>query len=75
MRYLGYDSLDTAIARADFVVLAAPQNSAHQQTVDGRRLQLFKPNAYLVNVARGSLVDEAALVTGVADAPVSRGGS
>ncbi len=60
---LGYDSLDTAIARADFVVLAAPQTARTNKLVDGRRLQLFKPNAYLVNVARGSLVDEAALVT------------
>lgn len=59
---LGYDSLDSAIARADYVVLAAPETARTRNLIDGRRLQLFKPDAYLINVARGSLVDEVALV-------------
>jgi phosphoglycerate dehydrogenase-like enzyme len=59
---LGYDSIDAAIARADFVVLAAPQTVRTRNLIDARRLHLFKPDAYLVNVARGSLVDEVALV-------------
>jgi phosphoglycerate dehydrogenase-like enzyme len=59
---MGYDSLDAAIARADFIVLAAPETARTRNLIDERRLRLFRPDAYLINVARGSLVDEVALV-------------
>jgi len=58
---VGFDSLDTAIARADFLVLAAPLTERTLRLIDARRLQLFKPTAFLINVSRGALVDEAAL--------------
>jgi phosphoglycerate dehydrogenase-like enzyme len=63
----GYDSLDAAIARADYVVLAAPETARTHKLIDERRLRLFKSDAYLVNVARGSLVDEVALVAALRD--------
>jgi len=59
---VGYDALDSVIARGDFVVLAAPLTERTRHVIDGRRLQLFKPSAFLINVSRGALVDEAALV-------------
>ena len=59
---MGFDSLDGAIARADFVVLAAPLAPRTRHLIDARRLQLFKPTSFLINVSRGALVDEAALV-------------
>jgi phosphoglycerate dehydrogenase-like enzyme len=59
---VGYNALDSAIARADFVVLAAPLTPRTRHLIDARRLQLFNPTAFLINVSRGSLVDEAALV-------------
>jgi len=43
-------------------VLAAPLTERTRHVIDGRRLQLFKPSAFLINVSRGALVDEAALV-------------
>ena len=46
---------------ADYVVLAAPLNDATRQAIAAPELALMKPGAYLVNVARGSLVDEAAV--------------
>jgi phosphoglycerate dehydrogenase-like enzyme len=58
---LGYDELDSALARADFVVLAAPLTERTRRLIDARRLQLFKPSTFLINVSRGGLVDEAAL--------------
>jgi phosphoglycerate dehydrogenase-like enzyme len=64
---LGYDALDNAIARADFVVLAAPLTPRTLHLIDARRLQMFKPTAFLINVSRGSLVDEAALVKALRD--------
>jgi len=59
---VGYGALDSVIARGDFVVLAAPLTERTRHVIDGRRLQLFKPSAFLINVSRGALVDEAALV-------------
>ena len=64
---VGYDGLDSAIARADFVVLAAPLTERTRHLIDARRLQQFKPTAFLINVSRGGLVHEAALVKAFRD--------
>jgi len=59
---MGYESLDNALGHADFVVLAAPLTPRTRHLIDARRLQVFKPSAFLINVSRGAIVDEAALV-------------
>jgi phosphoglycerate dehydrogenase-like enzyme len=59
---MGYEALDIAIGRADFVALAAPLTPRTRHLIDNRRLQLFKPSAFLINVSRGALVEESALV-------------
>lgn len=59
---LGVERLDDALARADWVVLAAPQTVASKGMIDAAKLARMKPGAKLVNVGRGTLVDEAALV-------------
>lgn len=64
---VGFDALDSALASADFVALAAPITPRTRHLIDARRLQLFKPTAYLINVSRGTLVDEAALVKALRD--------
>ncbi len=57
----GLDALDTLLPRADFVVLACPLTKETAKLMNARTLGLMKPTAYLVNVARGGCVDEAAL--------------
>jgi phosphoglycerate dehydrogenase-like enzyme len=61
-RILPAAELETALGEADFVVLAAPETPETRQLIGERQLARMKPSAYLVNIARGSLVDEEALI-------------
>jgi len=56
-----YVSLDEALEQADFVSLNAPAMPSTRHLINERTLGLMKPTAYLVNTARGPLIDEAAL--------------
>lgn len=52
----------SVLPRADVVVLACPLTSETEHLIDARALAAMKPTAQLVNVARGKVVDEAALI-------------
>lgn len=56
------DSLDELLAASDFVVLATPLSDRTHHLLGRRELGLMKPTAVLVNMARGAVVDEAALI-------------
>jgi phosphoglycerate dehydrogenase-like enzyme len=56
------DRLDELLPRADVVVLTVPHTALTHRLLDARRLALMKESAILVNVARGDVVDEAALI-------------
>ncbi|MGO9517853.1 MAG: D-2-hydroxyacid dehydrogenase [Candidatus Korobacteraceae bacterium] len=58
----GFDKLDWALHEADFVVLAVPVTPKTHHLMNARRLAQLKPGAYLINVGRGVLIDEDALV-------------
>jgi glyoxylate reductase len=57
-----YASADTILAESDFVTLHAAYSEATRHLIDERALRRMKPAAYLINAARGELVDEQALV-------------
>lgn len=57
-----YRSLDQLLAEADFVVIVVPLSEATRKLISTRELQLMKPSAFLINIARGPVVDEAALI-------------
>jgi len=56
------DELDRVIAESDILSLHLHLNPETRGLIDARRLALMKPSAFLINVARGALVDEPALV-------------
>ncbi|MCI0894187.1 MAG: phosphoglycerate dehydrogenase, partial [Chloroflexi bacterium] len=78
MRLLGYDPfvspdyalrlgvelmpLDALLAESDFVTLHTPLTDSTQHLIGARQLSLIKPGARLINVARGELIDEDALL-------------
>jgi phosphoglycerate dehydrogenase-like enzyme len=55
-------ALDSFLEEADFVVLAAPLTAETEGMMNAGRLAKMRPEAYLINVARGPLVDQAALL-------------
>lgn len=56
-----WDSLDQMLARMDIVSINCPHTPATYHLLSARRLKLMKPDAILVNTARGEIVDETAL--------------
>lgn len=58
---LAWSQLDELLARSDHVVISVPLTSVTRGLFDRIRLSRLKPNAVLHNIARGGLVDEAAL--------------
>jgi D-3-phosphoglycerate dehydrogenase len=68
LQYIGarHVPLDRLMAESDFVVVACLLNEETRGLVGARELALMKPTAYFVNVARGPIVDEAALYQALA---------
>ena len=55
-------ALDELLRSSDFVSLHTPLSAETRHLIDARALSLMKPTAYLINTARGPIVDEGALV-------------
>lgn len=61
-KMFGFADLDQALRQADFVVLAVPVSSKTHHLMNAERLAQLRRDAYLINVGRGVLIDEDALV-------------
>jgi glyoxylate reductase len=59
---LDYVPLDRLLRKSDFVSLHSPLTPATRHQIGARELRLMKKTAYLINTARGAIIDEAALV-------------
>lgn len=56
------DSVDELLPQCDFVSLHCPGGAANRNLINARRLNLMKPDAFLINTARGEVIDEWALI-------------
>jgi len=56
------ERIDDLLRESDFVVLAVPLSDTTHHLIGARELALMKPGAVIVNIARGSVIDEAALI-------------
>jgi phosphoglycerate dehydrogenase-like enzyme len=63
---IAYAPLDELVARADVISLHVPGNEATRNLIDADLLARAKPGVFIVNTARGALIDEDALVAGLA---------
>src|SRR6185295_6179525 len=56
-----WDSLDQMLVRMDIISINCPHTPATYHLLSARRLKLIRPEAYIVNTARGEVIDENAL--------------
>jgi phosphoglycerate dehydrogenase-like enzyme len=66
--------LDDLLAASDVVSVHASLNAESRGLLDARRLGLMTPTAYLINTARGPIVDEAALISALQNARIAGAG-
>ena len=68
------ESVDALLAASDFVSLHCPGGAETHHLIDAGRLSRMKPSAFLINTARGSVVDEAALAAALATGVIAGAG-
>jgi glyoxylate reductase len=69
-----WESLDQMLARMDIISVNCPHTPATYHLLSARRLKLLRPEAYIVNTARGEVIDENALIRMIADEEVAGAG-
>ena len=69
-----WESLDQMLARMDIISVNCPSTPATFHLLSARRLALMQPTAYIVNTARGDIIDEDALIKLVQDGKIAGAG-
>src|SRR5690606_16769015 len=69
-----WESLDQMLARMDIISVNCPSTPATFHLLSARRLALMQPNAFLVNTARGDIIDEDALIKMLENGALAGGG-
>ncbi|ESY04178.1 MULTISPECIES: D-glycerate dehydrogenase [unclassified Mesorhizobium] len=69
-----WESLDQMLARMDIISVNCPSTPATFHLLSARRLALLQPTAYVVNTARGDIIDEEALVKLIQDGKIAGAG-
>ena len=67
-------SLEEVLERSDFVSLHCPGSPENRHLMNGERLSVMQPHAFLINTARGDVVEEAALTAALKDGTIAGAG-
>ena len=70
----GHEGLHELLPKADIVALTCPLTPQTTNLIDAKALSLMKPTAHLINVARGRVVDEDALITALQEKRLAAAG-
>lgn len=68
------ESVEAVLAESDFVSLHCPGGGANRHLMNAARFKAMKPSAFLINTARGDVVDEAALVAALKNGELAGAG-
>jgi phosphoglycerate dehydrogenase-like enzyme len=71
---VGLVSLEDLLRQSDYVCVCCALTEKTRHLLDEERLTLMKPSAYLINVARGAIVDQAALTRRLAERRIAGAG-
>ncbi|MEO0560812.1 MAG: NAD(P)-dependent oxidoreductase [Chloroflexota bacterium] len=69
-----YRDLDALLAESDYVCVAAPHTPATEGMIGAEQLAMMKETAYIVNIARGGLIDEDALIDALTNRHIAGAG-
>jgi glyoxylate reductase len=69
-----WDNLDAMLARVDFITLNCPHTPETHHLLDARRFALMQRHAYVINAARGEIIDENALCEALASGQIAGAG-
>ena len=69
-----WESLDQMLARMDIISVNCPSTPATFHLLSARRLALMQPTAYIVNTARGDIIDEDTLIRMIQDGKIAGAG-
>lgn len=69
-----FTTLEEVLEKSDFVSLNCPLNESTRHMINAETLAMMKPSAYLINTARGALIDEAALIQALNDGVIAGAG-
>lgn len=69
-----WESLDQMLARMDIISVNCPSTPATYHLLSARRLKLLKPTAFIINTARGDIIDEEALASTIENGGIAGAG-
>lgn len=67
----GEEGLITLLKKSDYIVILLPSTAKTHHVITKKHLQYMKPNAFLINLARGDVIDEDALIEALQDGSIA----
>lgn len=69
-----YENLDQMLSRMDIISVNCPSTPATYHLLSARRIKLLKPTAFIINTARGDIIDEQALASAIENGEIAGAG-